>query len=101
MDPADAWNINVAGFWTAIDKQCPQRRWRHATMGAYEEPIDEASKALSAAQRRAVDAEVSTRCRDMNGEGCPNKAAIDVIARTGHLQELVRAFCAVEPQHFD
>ena len=101
MDPTGAWNVNVAGFWKAIDKQCPHRRWRHATMGAYEGPIDEVSKALSAAQRRAVDVEVSTRCRDVNGEGCANEAAIDVIARTDHMQELVRAFCAVEPQHFD
>ena len=70
-------------------------------MGAYEGPIDEASKALSGAQRRTVNTDVSTGCRNVNGEGCVNEAAIDVISRTGHLEGLVSAFCAVEPQHFD
>jgi hypothetical protein len=89
-------------LFQALAQKCPQARWSHATMGAYQQPLDVAAYGLSPDEANALEESARNACRGVvMGEWCDNKGRIEYLAKIGRLEAMVQAFCAVKPDTFD
>ena len=83
-------------------KTCPEQRWQHATMGAYEQPLETSAHGLSAAQNEALEASARQSCSGVPlGEWCDNRGRIRYLASIGRMTVMIQAFCAIKPDTFD
>ena len=86
----------------ALSQQCPERRWLHATMSAYEQPLETSAHGLSAAQSQALEASARQSCSGVPfGEWCDNRGRIRYLASIGRMAVMIQAFCAMKPDTFD
>jgi hypothetical protein len=95
-------NSPEEALFQVLAQKCPESRWNHATMGAYEQPLAAAAHGLSPDQANALEKSARDACRGVDmGEWCDNKGRIQYLAKIGRMEEMVQAFCAVKPQTFD
>ena len=86
----------------ALSQRCPEQRWQHATMGAYEQPLETSAHGLSAAQNEALEASARQSCSGVPlGEWCDNRGRIRYLATIGRMTVMIQAFCAIKPDTFD
>ena len=86
----------------ALAQTCPEARWSHATMGAYEQPLASAARGLSPGQVNALEQSARDACHGVVfGEACDNDGRIRYLAKIGRTEAMIQAFCAVKPDTFD
>ena len=85
-------------FYGELRRQCPAHDWgEHYSFAAREEPLGKALSGMSARQHSELEAIVRKDCADSISLSCATGEAIAYGAGHGFLPQLVRAFCAVEP----
>jgi hypothetical protein len=90
-------NDPAAKFFAAVNKQCPQQGWNEHLLSHTEQgPVDKVYAAMTPAQQAAAQKEADSRCQDSGGMSCPNDAIFAYMVKTGHLESMVRAVCAVK-----
>ena len=89
-------------FELALSKRCPEQRWSHATMGAYEQHLEASARGLFTAQAQALEASARQSCKGVPlGEWCDNRGRIRYLASIGRMETMIGAFCAIKPDTFD
>ncbi len=71
-------------LFQALAQKCPEARWSHATMGAYEQPLAAVARRLSPDQASDLEKAARDACRGVvMGEWCDNKGRIQHLAEVG------------------
>jgi hypothetical protein len=97
QDPANERNPSAV-FFAAMDRNCPEHGWRDATTRSYETPLSGLEHFVRPRRAAALARDRDDICHGP-WEGCRNFMTLGLLIDAGRLPDIIRAFCAVEPEH--
>jgi hypothetical protein len=83
---------------TALEAACPSKPWRGTTGRELYSPLAQVLGTLSSAERGQLASKTAEQCVGRDNVICGTDVAIPFLLRSQRLDDLVRAYCAADPQ---